>query len=161
MSGPMGRPGGGAAAGPGGPGMGPGRGRGPGGGPPGMHMGMSMPVAKAHNFRASFRRLLNELRPESPRIALVLLPAVISVTLAIIGPKILGNATDVLYTGFMGKTIGAQFPRPSADPRPAGRGGERHRPDVRSPHSSRPCQRGGRRGRGLRQAGAESSAPWP
>ena len=109
MSGPMGRPGG-APAGGGGPGMGPGR-RGPGGGPPGMHMGMSMPVAKAHNFRVSFRRLLNELRPESPRIALVLLAAVFSVTLAIIGPKVLGNATDVLYTGFMGKTIGAQFPQ--------------------------------------------------
>jgi ATP-binding cassette subfamily B multidrug efflux pump len=106
MSGPMGRPGGGAGAR---PGMGPGPGRGPGGGM--MGMGMGAPAGKAHNFRVSFRRLLNELRPESPRIALVLLAAVVSVTLAILGPKILGNATDVLYTGFMGRTIGEQYPQ--------------------------------------------------
>ena len=106
MSASQGRPGGGAGAR---PAFGPGRGRGPGGGM--MGMGMGAAGGKPHNFRVSFRRLLNELRPESPRIVLVLLAAVVSVTLAIIGPKILGNATDVLYTGFMGKSIGEQFPQ--------------------------------------------------
>jgi ATP-binding cassette, subfamily B, multidrug efflux pump len=111
MSGPTGRPGGGASMGPGArpgggamgpgprPGMGPGR-----GGP--MTMGMSLPGAKSKNFGPSFRRLLGELRLESPKIAAVIALAVISVVLAVIGPKILGNAFDVVVTGFVGKSLG-------------------------------------------------------
>jgi ATP-binding cassette subfamily B multidrug efflux pump len=114
MSGSQGRPGGGAGGPggqPGGAGMGPGRGRGPGGGGPGMHMGLAMPAAKSKDFRGSFRRLLGELRPESNRIAVVALAGVASVVLAILGPRILGNAINVVYEGFVGKQIGAQFPQ--------------------------------------------------
>ncbi len=120
MSGPQRRPGGAPAGdmGPGGrpgvpaggPGFGPGRGRGPGGGGP-MHMGMNMGGAKSKNFGPSFRRLLGELRPEAPRIAVVILLAVVSVTLSVIGPKIMGTAFDAVTSGFMGKLIGQQFPQ--------------------------------------------------
>jgi ATP-binding cassette, subfamily B, multidrug efflux pump len=120
MSGPMGRPGstsgaamgGGTAAGgrPGGPAAGPGGGRGPGGGGP-MHMGMNMGGAKSKNFGPSFRRLVGELRPESPKIALVILLAVISVTLSVIGPKIMGWAFDAVTSGFIGKVIGQNAPQ--------------------------------------------------
>jgi ATP-binding cassette, subfamily B, multidrug efflux pump len=99
VSGPMGRPGGGAAGGAGRRPMG-----GPGGG---GHMGfMSMPVAKPANFRAGFRRLMGELRPEGRWILLVLVLAVISVFFAIIGPKILGIATDILFEGVVGNQLG-------------------------------------------------------
>ncbi len=107
MSGPMGRPGGSAAGGSvagGGPGRRP-AGGGPGGGP--GHMGfMSMPVAKPTNFRAGFRRLMGELRPEGRWILLVLVLAVISVFFAIIGPRILGIATDILFEGVVGNQLG-------------------------------------------------------
>lgn len=116
MSGPVGgRPGGPAPvlgggarpagpAGPGGP-MGAGPGRrpmGPGG--PGM-MFMQAPAAKSKDFRSSFRRLLRELRPERALIAVVIVLAVISVTFAVIGPKLLGNATNVLFEGVIGKNL--------------------------------------------------------
>ncbi len=83
----MGRPGG-----PGGPGR-------PGGGPGMMGMGMGMPVAKASDFRGTFLRLLGKLRPEAPRIAAVMLLAIGSVTFAILGPKLLGEATNVIVAG--------------------------------------------------------------
>ncbi len=110
MSGPQGRPGGAPAGGAamGGPGMGPGGrrpGSGPGSGPP--HMAMMMPVVKAKSFRTSFRRLLGELRPERPLVLFVVLLGVISVTLAILGPRLLGNATNVIFDGVVGRQLGS------------------------------------------------------
>ncbi len=108
MSGAAGRPGG-AAPGTGGTGAagqpsGSPRRMGP-GGPPG-HMFMQMPAAKSKDFRGSFRRLLGELRPEGTKIAVVLLLAVVSVFFVVIGPKVLGSATDVLFEGVVGKQLG-------------------------------------------------------
>lgn len=88
-----------------GPGMGGSRPlRGPGGGGP---MGFaSMPAAKSRDFRRSFRRLLGELAPERILVAVVMGLAVASVVLAILGPKILGNATNLIFEG----VVGRQFP---------------------------------------------------
>ena len=91
MSGPTGRPRGG---GPGGPGGGP------------MHMAMMMPTAKARSFRTSFRRLLGELRPERMLVLAVAGLGVISVAFAIVGPRLLGNATNVLFEGVVGRQLG-------------------------------------------------------
>ncbi|MEO5965685.1 MAG: ABC transporter ATP-binding protein [Candidatus Limnocylindrales bacterium] len=88
--------------------MGPGGrrpGSGPGSGPP--HMAMMMPVVKAKSFRTSFRRLLGELRPERPLVLFVVLLGVISVTLAILGPRLLGNATNVIFDGVVGRQLGS------------------------------------------------------
>jgi ATP-binding cassette subfamily B multidrug efflux pump len=107
MSGP--RPGGASGGAPGGPQAGAGR---PAmGGPgarrgPGM-MGMGMGTGeKSKNFRVAFGRLLGRLRPEAPLIVLVIGLAVVSVFFAILGPKILGEATNVIFNG----VIGAQIP---------------------------------------------------
>jgi ATP-binding cassette subfamily B multidrug efflux pump len=102
-----GRPGGGPppSATPGGGAPGGGR---PGGGRPGgmMGMGMGLPPAKAKDFRGSFIRLLGHLRPEAPRIVVVIALALVSVTFAILGPKILGNAINLIFEG----AISAQLP---------------------------------------------------
>jgi ATP-binding cassette subfamily B protein len=74
-----------------------------GGGPHGM--GGMMPAEKSKDFRGSFLRLLGELRPERPWIVLVMLLAIVSVTFAVIGPKILGNATNILFAGVVGKRL--------------------------------------------------------
>jgi ATP-binding cassette subfamily B protein len=87
----------------GGPGRGPGGGRGPGM----MGMGMGLPPAKSKNFRASFRRLLGQLRPEAPLLLLVLIFAVVSVSFAVIGPKLLGNAVNIIFAGVIGKQLPA------------------------------------------------------
>ena len=78
----------------------------PGGGP-GFMGGMNLPAPKPKSFKASFRRLLGELRPEGPKILVVLVLAVGSVLFAILGPKILGEATNVIFAGVVGKGIPA------------------------------------------------------
>jgi len=74
-------------------------------GPGGMMMG-SLPPEKSKNFGKSFRRLLGRLRPESWRIVVVLILAVGSVTFAVLGPKILGDATNIIFEG----VVSAQMP---------------------------------------------------
>ena len=103
------RPGGAGRPGAGGPppgGFGPG-GRRPGGAGPGMMGMMSMPVQKPGNFRVSFRRLLERLAPERTLVALVIVLAVVSVAFAVIGPKILGNATNDIFNGFISGNLPA------------------------------------------------------
>jgi ATP-binding cassette, subfamily B, multidrug efflux pump len=68
---------------------------------------MGMPAEKPRNFRDSFRRLAGRLRPEAPLIALVIVFAVVSVTLSVIGPKILGNAINDIFVGYLSKQIPA------------------------------------------------------
>src|SRR6266550_2380123 len=68
---------------------------------------MTMPVQKAGNFRASFRRLLERLAPERTLVALVIVLAVVSVAFAVIGPKILGNATNDIFNGFISGNLPA------------------------------------------------------
>jgi ATP-binding cassette, subfamily B, multidrug efflux pump len=73
------------------------------GGPPWMSAGM--PAEKSMNFGPSAKRLVGRLRPQRAKVLLVLLLAVGSVSLAVIGPKILGRATDVIFTGFIGSRM--------------------------------------------------------
>jgi len=61
--------------------------------------GVGMPVERTENFRNSARRLFDRLRPERGRIFAVLVLAVTSVTCAVIGPRLLGNATNVVVDG--------------------------------------------------------------
>jgi ATP-binding cassette subfamily B protein len=77
----------------------PGRGMGPGG-------GLGMPGEKSLNFKDSGRRLLAVLRPERWQLAAVVLLGIASVALAVTGPKVLGDATDVIFDG----VVGAQLP---------------------------------------------------
>src|SRR4051812_50112914 len=70
-------------------------------------MGAAMPTEKAMTFGPSFRRLLGRLHPERARLLLVLMLAVASVTFAVIGPKILGAATDIIFRGYLGSRLPA------------------------------------------------------
>jgi ATP-binding cassette subfamily B multidrug efflux pump len=83
-----------------------GRGRPGGMGPGGMMMG-GPPPEKSKDFGTSFRRLLGRLRPEAARIAVVLVLAVGSVGFAVVGPKILGDATNIIFEGFIGSRLPA------------------------------------------------------
>ena len=66
-----------------------------------------MPVERPKDFGNTVRRLGRRLRPESIRIALVISMASGSVAFTVFGPKILGNATDVLFNGVIGKRLPA------------------------------------------------------
>ena len=76
---------------------------GPRGGP--MGMGMGMPGQKSLDFRGSLRRLLGVLRPERTLLVAVLVLGVLSVAAAVAGPKLLGNATDVLFEGVVSRML--------------------------------------------------------
>jgi len=65
-----------------------------------------MPTAKPKDFGGALRRLGGLLRRERLLIAVVLVLAVVSVAFMIVGPKILGNATNILFDG----VISAQLP---------------------------------------------------
>jgi ATP-binding cassette, subfamily B, multidrug efflux pump len=74
-----------------------------GGGPPWMTAGM--PAEKSMTFGPSAKRLLARLRPQRAMVLCVIGLAVASVTLAVLGPKILGHATNIIFAGFIGKRL--------------------------------------------------------
>jgi len=65
----------------------------------GTRFGVGMPVERSDNFGNVIRRLLHRLAPERMRVAAVLMFAVVSVTLTVIGPRILGHATNIVVAG--------------------------------------------------------------
>lgn len=64
-------------------------------------MGQVAPGEKAQNFGPSAKRLLGTLRTDMPLLIVVLVLGILSVTLSVIGPKLLGNATNVVFAGFV------------------------------------------------------------
>ncbi|GAA0733183.1 ABC transporter ATP-binding protein [Dactylosporangium roseum] len=77
------------------------------GGPGRMMMGAGGPPAKLDDFKGSTKRLLRMLAPDRLIVGLVLVFGVISVGLSVIGPWLLGKATDVIFTGIVGQQIPA------------------------------------------------------
>jgi ATP-binding cassette, subfamily B, multidrug efflux pump len=67
--------------------------------------GGSMPVEKPMKFGPSVRRLINRLRPEGLKLVAVIGLGVTSVAFMVIGPKILGRATDLIFAGAIGKRL--------------------------------------------------------
>ncbi|MCX5201363.1 ABC transporter ATP-binding protein/permease [Streptomyces sp. NBC_00237] len=72
-------------------------------GPAGRMMGP--PAEKSMNFRGSGKRLVKQLAPEKVTLWVLFVALVFSVTLSVIGPKILGSATDLLFAGIVGRTM--------------------------------------------------------
>ena len=81
---------------------GPGRGRGGRGGARAMAM---LPASKTKDLKGTLRRLLIRLRPEWRRIALAAIFTGASVGFMVVGPRILGDATNVIFNGVVGKTL--------------------------------------------------------
>lgn len=81
---------------------GPGRGPGPRG-----PMAGGAPGQKAQNFGPSAKRLLGTLRVDSARLVTVLVLGVVSVTLSVLGPKILGEGTNIVFAGFISMQVPA------------------------------------------------------
>jgi ATP-binding cassette, subfamily B, multidrug efflux pump len=78
----------------------------PGGRGPGMMFQMA-PPAKSKDFRGSLKRLMGRLRPERSKLLLVLALGIVSVALTIVGPRVLGHATNVLFEGVINKRLPA------------------------------------------------------
>jgi len=93
------------------------------GGPPWMSAGM--PAEKSMNFGPSARRLIGRLSPYRLELLVVITLAIVSVGLGVIGPKILGRATDVIFSGIIGRQLPAGVPLDQiiAQARATGNGG--------------------------------------
>ncbi|MFF2604407.1 ABC transporter ATP-binding protein [Arthrobacter koreensis] len=70
-----------------------------------MHGRGGGPTAKPASFRASSARLLRLLSPDTWRVAAVLVFGVVSVALAVTAPKVLGDATNVIFDGVIGASL--------------------------------------------------------
>ncbi|GGB96338.1 multidrug ABC transporter ATP-binding protein [Cellulomonas carbonis] len=79
-----------------------------------MGHGMGMPVAKPMDFRGSLRRLLGMLRPERALLVVAVVLTAGTVTLSVLGPKVLGTATDVVFGGVIGRRLPADVTQAQA-----------------------------------------------
>ncbi|MFI7587503.1 ABC transporter ATP-binding protein [Spongisporangium articulatum] len=98
-----GSPAGGPPAG--GPPRGPGPAAGPGfrGGPAAFMSGRS--TEKALDFKGSARRLVRMLRPQRVLVLCALVLGAIGVGFSVLGPRILGHATDLIFAGVINRQL--------------------------------------------------------
>ncbi len=94
-----------AAGAPANPPMNPGPRPGAGPGFMGGRPGAGMPVSKPKDFRGAFRRLIDLLRPDRWKVAFVVAMGLIGVAFNVVGPKLLGNATQLVFEGAVGKQL--------------------------------------------------------
>ncbi|MEU7578903.1 ABC transporter ATP-binding protein [Streptomyces sp. NPDC041068] len=71
-------------------------------GPGGRMMG---PDSRSMDFKGSGKRLLAQFKPERATLYGMLAAVVVSVALSVLGPKILGRATDLLFAGIVGRDM--------------------------------------------------------
>ncbi len=72
----------------------------------GMMRGPGAPVEKAKDFKGTVKKILKSLGGYKKIIAIVFIFSIASTIFAIVGPKILGNATETIYEGVIGKLQG-------------------------------------------------------
>jgi ATP-binding cassette, subfamily B, multidrug efflux pump len=71
-------------------------------------------AGKATSFKSSAMRFIRRMRPERSGAVLVLLLALGSVLLNAVGPRFLGRATDLVFSGFVGSQMPAGMTKTEA-----------------------------------------------
>ncbi len=87
------------------PGRLPGTGQPAGRGPPWMSLGT--PAEKAATFWPSTRRLLARLAPQRLVLILIVVLSLASIGLSVVGPMLIGRATDIIFSGVVGEHLAA------------------------------------------------------
>ncbi|MEU3743780.1 MULTISPECIES: ABC transporter ATP-binding protein [Streptomyces] len=72
-------------------------------GPGGRMMAGGGPDQRSMDFKGSGKRLVKQLAPERATLWVMLLAMVLSVAASVVGPKILGKATDLVFAGVVGR----------------------------------------------------------
>ncbi len=80
------------------------------GGPMGRWGSAGMPLERPSDFGSATRRLWERLRPERFRLIAVITFSITGVTLSVLGPRLLGRATDQLIRGLLPGSGGIDFP---------------------------------------------------
>jgi ATP-binding cassette subfamily B multidrug efflux pump len=85
------------------------------GGPPAARMMMAGgPPEKLQDFKGSLKRLLGLLKPQRALVGAVLVFGIASVTLSVLGPYLLGHATNVIFNGVIGRMLPAGVSKEAA-----------------------------------------------
>ena len=74
-------------------------------GPPWMSLGT--PAERAATFWPSTRRLLARLAPQRLVLILIVVLSLASVGLSVVGPMLIGRATDIIFSGVVGEHLAA------------------------------------------------------
>ncbi|MEU2114655.1 ABC transporter ATP-binding protein [Streptomyces sp. NPDC016459] len=74
-------------------------------GPGGRMMAGGGPDQRSMDFKGSGKRLVKQLAPERGALWVMLIAGVLSVAASVVGPKILGKATDLVFAGVIGNQI--------------------------------------------------------
>jgi ABC-type multidrug transport system fused ATPase/permease subunit len=64
-------------------------------------------TGRSEDFRGSVLRLVKRLLPQRGRVVLVMLLGIGGIAVGVIGPRILGHATDLLFAGVLGRGLPA------------------------------------------------------
>ncbi|MFJ7955005.1 ABC transporter ATP-binding protein [Streptomyces sp. NPDC096319] len=74
-------------------------------GPGGRMMAGGGPDQRSMDFKGSGKRLLKQLAPERGTLWAMLIAGVLSVAASVVGPKVLGKATDLIFAGVVGRNM--------------------------------------------------------
>ncbi|MEU1131803.1 ABC transporter ATP-binding protein [Streptomyces sp. NPDC005900] len=66
---------------------------------------MMGPDSRSMDFKGSGKRLLAQFKPERSTMYGMIAAGILSVALSVLGPKILGKATDLLFAGIVGRDM--------------------------------------------------------
>lgn len=75
---------------------------------------MEPPAERTRDFKGSATRLLRRLVPQRGLTATVLLLGIGGIALGVVGPRILGHATDLLFNGVIGRELPAGLSKAEA-----------------------------------------------
>ncbi|MFC9246356.1 ABC transporter ATP-binding protein [Streptomyces sp. NPDC057136] len=94
-------------------------------GPGGRMMAGGAPTERSMDFKGSGKRLLKRFSQEKSSLYAMLVAVALSVGLSVVGPKILGKATDLIFAGVVGRGMpeGATKAQAVEDLREKGSGG--------------------------------------
>ncbi|MFI2613721.1 ABC transporter ATP-binding protein [Streptomyces sp. NPDC018584] len=70
---------------------------------------MMGPDSRSMDFKGSGKRLLAQFRPERTTMYGMIAAGILSVALSVLGPKILGRATDLIFAGIIGRDLPADL----------------------------------------------------
>ncbi len=70
--------------------------------------------SRSENFRGTALRLVKQLAPQRSRVIVVMLLGIAGIAVGVIGPRILGHATDLLFNGVLGRGLPAGISREQA-----------------------------------------------
>ena len=80
-----------------------------------MRTGGGVRAGRTRDFRGTTRRLIGRLRPELTRFSAAVVLGTGSVALMVTGPKIIGDATNVLFNGIIGRLLPAGMTKAQAE----------------------------------------------